>query len=38
MKLIKESIGCCKDVTLFIIKKRLAKLLGKDMSDGQRKK
>ena len=35
---MKESIGCCKDVTLLLVKKRLGKLIGKDMTDVQRKK
>ena len=38
MKFIKESVGCSKDIMLFITKKRLGKLIGKDMSDSHRKK
>ena len=38
MKFVKESIKGCKDVTLFIIKKILGRLIGRDMPDFLRKK
>jgi hypothetical protein len=38
LKFIKDSIGCCKDVILFIVKKRLGKLIATDMPEIQRKK